>query len=382
MIGGIFIKNLKIIKNSNIKHLFNIILLKKLNYKNFLEVKLKKILLVITLFLLGTMAFANSSSKNNTLYIYNWAEYIPEDVYTEFQKEFGVKIVEDTYSTNEELFTKLKAGGDGYDIVIPSADYYEIMIKENMLEKLDKSKISTFSNIDEDILKKVQEFDPNNDYGVPYVIGPTIIAVNTKYVTNYPEDFSIFEREDLKGKMTLLDDMRELMTSALAIDGHSQTTNEEKDIAAAAERIKGWKKNIAKFDSESFGKGFANGDFWVVHGYIDNILRELDEEGVKNTKFILPKIGGTSYIDSMVILKTAPNKDLAHKFIEFIHRPEIYARIADYLDAPSLNTKAREYMKTTPTFTIEEVKNATILRDINESLELQNQYWEEILLSN
>lgn len=342
---------------------------------------MKKTLLIITLFLVGAVAFA-SSKKSDTLYIYNWAEYIPAEVYKEFEKEYNVKVVEDIYSTNEELFTKLKAGGDGYDIVIPSADYYEIMIKENMLEKIDKSKISTFSNIDTDILAKLHDFDPNNDYGVPYVIGPTIIAVNTKYVTDFPEDFSIYERGDLKGKMTLLDDMREVMTSALAMDGHPQTTTNEDHIAAAAQRIKKWKRNIAKFDAESFGKGFANGDFWVVHGYIDNILRELDEEGIKNTKFILPKVGGTAYIDSMVILKNAPNKDLAHKFIEFIHRPEVYAKIADYLDAPSLNTKAREYMKTTPTFSIEEVKNAQILRDINESLDLQNEYWQDILLSD
>ena len=330
---------------------------------------------------MGVVSFG-SSRTSNVLYIYNWAEYIPTEVYKEFEEEYGVRIVEDIYSTNEELFTKLKAGGDGYDIVIPSADYYEIMIKENMLEKIDKSEISTFSNIDTSILEKLQDFDPNNEYGVPYVIGPTIIAVNTKYVTDFPEDFSIYEREDLRGKMTLLDDMREVMTSALAIEGHLQTTANEEHIAAAAERIKIWKRNIAKFDSESFGKGFANGDFWVVHGYIDNILRELDEEGLENTKFILPKVGGTAYIDSMVILKTAPNKDLAHKFIEFIHRPEIYGVIADYLDAPSLNVEARKHMETTPTFSIEDLESAQILRDINESLNLQNEYWQEILLSN
>jgi len=333
-------------------------------------------LLVLTLASCGE----KKALEEKKLYIYNWAEYIPTEVYAAFEKETGIKIVEDTYSTNEELFTKLKAGGDGYDIVVPSADYYEIMIKENMLEKLDKSKISTIKNIDPGIMAKMQDFDPGNDYGVPYVIGPTVIAINTKYVKDWPDDYSIFEREDLRGKMTLLDDMREVMTSALAMEGYPQTVGDEAAIAKAAERVKLWKKNIAKFDSESFGKGYATGEFWVVQGYIDNITRELDEETAANTKYLLPSKGGVAYIDSFVILKKAPHKDAAHKFIEFIHRPEIYAQIADYLSCPSLNVPAREKMETTPVFTIEEIQKAQILRDINETLELQNKYWQQIML--
>ncbi|MDR3258448.1 MAG: extracellular solute-binding protein [Fusobacteriaceae bacterium] len=340
---------------------------------------LKKILLV-GLLIISLVSCQEKKSEDKTLYIYNWAEYIPTEVYDQFEKETGIKIVEDTYSTNEELFTKLKAGGDGYDLVIPSADYYEIMMKENMLEKLDKSKISTFKNINGEILNKLQEFDPNNDYGIPYVINPTVIAINTKYVHDYPTDFTIFEREDLRGRMTLLDDMREVMTAALAMDGNLQTTKEESAIAKAAERVKAWKKNIAKFDSESFGKGFATGEFWVVHGYIDNISREIDDEMKENTKFILPTTGAVACIDSFVLLKTAPHKDAAHKFIEFIHRPEIYAIIADYLNCPSINVPAEELMKTEPEFTIEEINKAQILRDIYDTLEIQNKYWQEIML--
>jgi len=340
----------------------------------------KKLFVVFLLILVLAACGEKKEAVEQKLYIYNWAEYIPTEVYKEFEKETGIKIVEDTYSTNEELFTKLKAGGDGYDLVVPSADYYEIMMKENMLEKIDKSKISTFQNIDSSILEKMREFDPQNDYGVPYVIGPTIIAINTDFVKEYPDDYSIFEREDLRGKMTLLDDMREVMTAALAMEGYPQTVSDETAIAKAADRIKKWKENIAKFDSESFGKGYATGEFWVVQGYIDNITRELDDEMLKKTKLLLPSTGGVAYIDSFCILKKAPHKEAAHKFIEYIHRPEVYAKIADYLSCPSLNVPAREKMETDPVFDIEELKKAQILRDIHETLELQNKYWQQIML--
>jgi spermidine/putrescine transport system substrate-binding protein len=280
------------------------------------------------------------------------------------------------------MFTKLKAGGTGYDIVVPSADYVEIMMKEKMIDKLDKSKLSTLKNINPLVLEKLQYFDPNNDYEVPYVMGATVIAVNTQYVKDYPRDYSIYNRSDLQGRMTLLDDMREVMTSALDMLGYSQNVEDEKAIAQAAEMVKGWKRNIAKFDAESFGKGFANGDFWVVQGYPDNIFRELDENERKKVDFIIPEKGGTAYVDSFVILSNAPNKEAAYKFIEYIHRPEVYARLADILETPSINIPAKELMKVKPLYEIEDMKNAQVLRDIHNTLDLQNKYWQEVLIAN
>ena len=342
---------------------------------------MKKILLAIAL-VFTLAACGKSESNKNVLYLYGWADYIPPEIYQEFEKETGIKVVEDIYSSNEEMFTKLKAGGTGYDIVVPSADYVEIMMKEKMIDKLDKSKLSTLENIDPMVTGKLHFFDPDNDYEVPYVMGATGIAVNTQYVKDYPRDYSIFNRSDLKGRMTLLDDMREVMTSSLGMLGYPQNTEDEKAIAQAAEMVKGWKRNIAKFDAESFGKGFANGDFWVVQGYPDNIFRELDAAEREKVDFIIPEKGGTAYVDSFVILSNAPNKDAAYKFIEYIHRPEVYAKIADILETPSINIPARELMKIEPLYQIEDMKDAQVLRDIHNTLELQNRYWQEILIAN
>ncbi|MGX6591776.1 extracellular solute-binding protein [Cetobacterium ceti] len=343
---------------------------------------MKKIILLLSMiFMLAACGGKGDKEKaNNVLYVYEWADYIPKQIFEKFEKETGIKVVEDIYSSNEEMFAKLKAGGKGYDLVIPSTDYAEIMMNEGMLEKIDKNQIPNFKNIDPIVLDKLHYFDKDNNYAVPYVMGATVIAVNKKYVKDYPRDYTIFERKDLAGRMTLLDDMREVMTSALGTLGYPQNTTSEKEIAQAADLVKQWKKNIAKFDSESYGKGFANGDFWVVQGYAENIYVELDPDQKKDTDFIIPEKGGTSYIDSFVLLKDSKNKEAAYKFLNFINEPENYALICDHLGLPSINVPARKLVTKKPMYTIEDLKNTQTLRDIKSTLDLQNKYWQQILV--
>lgn len=139
------------------------------------------------------------------------------------------------------MYTKLKAGGDGYDIVMPSSDYVEIMMKEGMIEKLDKQNFN-FGKYSSFYYEKLQTFDTNNDYAVPYNTSVTVIAVNKMFVKDYPKSFDIYNRKDLQGRMTLLDDMRELMTSALAIHGYDQKTSSIEAMEKAKQTILAWKK--------------------------------------------------------------------------------------------------------------------------------------------
>lgn len=342
---------------------------------------MKKIILTVLASLM--MVACGKDEKKEKLYLYGWADYIPAYVYEDFEKETGIRVIEDIYSSNEEMYTKIKAGGEGYDLIVPSSDYYAIMMKEGMLEKLDKSLIENIKNIDDEYMQKIREFDPENDYGVPYALGLTVLAVNTKYVKDFPRDYTIYEREELQGRMTLLDDMREVFTPALALNGYKQDADSVEAMEKAKETILKWKKNIAKFDSESFGKGFANGDFWVVQGYPDNIFRELSEEERENVDLVIPPGDqGYSAIDSFVIPKTAKNKENAMKFINYVHRPDVYAKMMDYLELPSMNVPARELMEVEPLYSIEDAKSAQLLMDMGEKLNIQNKYWQEILIAN
>ena len=342
---------------------------------------MKKIfLMLLSIF---TLISCGESRDENTLYVYSWADYIPQFVYSDFEAETGIKVVEDIYSSNEEMYTKIKAGGEGYDIIMPSADYYEIMMKEDMLAKLDKAQLENIQYIDDVYMAKLREFDPENDYGVPYMRGITCIAVNKKFVKDYPKDYTIYNREDLAGRMTLLDDMREVLVPALALNGYKQDADSVEAMDKAKAIILDWKKNIAKFDSESYGKGFANGDFWVVQGYPDNIYRELSEEDRENVDFIIPPgEQGYSSIDSFVILKDSKNYDKALQFINYIHRPDVYAKISDAIEIPSINLEADKLVTKKPLYDVSKTKDAQLLRDIGDKLDIQNKYWQEILIAN
>jgi spermidine/putrescine transport system substrate-binding protein len=335
------------------------------------------VLLVSLLFLQAQVPCADTPK----LYIFNWSYYIPDDVLKDFEKQFSVKLVYDVYSSNEEMYTKLKAGGGGYDVVFPSGDYVSIMIKENMLEKLDKSKLPNFKHLDESILVKIG-FDKDNAYSVPFVMGAAGIAVNKKYVKDYPRNYHIYERADLKGRMTLLDEPREVIGNALKTLGYSCNSTSEKELQEAKALVLKWTANIMKFDSESFGKSFAAGEFWVVNGYGENVFNEIDEDMKKDIDFFIPDTGGTMYLDNMVILKGSKNLELAYKFINFIHEPKIYARIMDYLSLPSVNVAARELVTSEPIYLPRDLLKCELEEDLGENLELWNKLWQEIRIGN
>jgi spermidine/putrescine transport system substrate-binding protein len=333
---------------------------------------------IIFILMLLALIGCGKEEQKNELYLFNWSDYIPDEVITDFEDETGIKVIADYYSSNEEMYAKIKAGGDGYDITVPSTDYAEIMMKQGMLEKIDRSKISNLKELNEDIGSKIS-FDKNHDYIIPYSVGATGIAVNTKYVKDFDRSFNIYNRKDLKGKMTLLDDMREVMSSALIIAGHSPESSDPEDLADAQKIILGWKENILKFDSESFGKGFSNGEYLVVHGYYENIIAHMTDEQAENMVFFIPQKGAQMYIDSMVILKGSKNVENAYKFMNYIYRPEVYVKITDYLETPSINIGANKLRETKPVYDIEDLKDAYLMKDLGKALAPQSEVWNEIL---
>jgi len=324
---------------------------------------------------------AGSGPKPNgeeTLYIYNWTYYTPQSVKEKFEKEFDVTIEEDNFDSNEMMYAKIQSGGSNWDIVFPSCDYVSIMIKQGMLEKIDKSQIPNLENIDPELIKRL-DYDPNMDYSVPYYWGAAGVTVNTEKVPEFEKSWNIFARTDLKGKMTMLDDMREVMGDALKFLGYSVNTKNKNQIIAARDLIeKQWKPNIARFDADSFGKNYAMGSFWVVQGYPEVVFEEIDDNSklMKNTVFFIPKEGGPAYIDSMCILKGAENVDLALKFINFIHRPDIYAEFCDAFRFPStVNVPARELLKKKPMYEASDLLNTELKEDLGPALDDYNKAW-------
>ena len=320
-----------------------------------------------------------AAGQQRKLYVYNWTYYTPDSVIQKFEKEYNCKVVYDSFPSNEEMFAKIKAGGSDYDLCFPSGDYVSIMIKEGMLAPIDKSKLANLKNIDPAVLARC-DFDPGNQYSIPYYMGAAGIAVNKTKVGKFDESWSIFSRKDLKEKMVMLDDMREVMGDALAYLGKSVNSTSDADIAAATRLVnETWKPNLLKFDAEAFAKGFAAGEFWVAQGYAESIYAELDPSKRSEVAFFIPKEGGPMYIDSMVMLKNAKNKDLALSFIDFIHRPEIYAEFVDAFGFPATcNVPARALKKGDMWYRAEDLAACELKKDVGADLEKYNKAWQQI----
>jgi spermidine/putrescine transport system substrate-binding protein len=322
-----------------------------------------------------------SCDSRQRLYIYNWTYYTPDSVIEKFEREYNVRVIYDEFASNEDMYAKLRASRGrhaSYDIVFPSKDFVPIMIRQGMLERIDKTKLSNLGNIDPEILR-IADYDPNMEYSVPYFYGAAGVIVNTARVPVYEESWSIFAREDLRGRMTMLDDMREVIGGALAFLGHSVNTTDPFEIIAARDHVNNtWKRNLVRFDSEAFGKGYANGEFWVVHAFPEAIYEEIldNPQLMRDTVFFIPREGGPSYIDSMCILKGARNIDLAHKFIDFIHRPEIYAEFVDTFGLPAtVNVPARRYKRGHSFYSAEDLLNTEIVGDVGPAIDLYTNAW-------
>jgi len=334
--------------------------------------------------LLLALALVGSCGKEvPTLYVYNFTVYMPSEVLRAFEKKYGVRVVYEEYTTNEEMLTKLQSGAAGYDVVFPSGDHVSIMAKLGLLEPLDKTQLGNFSNLDAGVLSRIR-FDPGNRYSMPYLMGAAGIAVNKAKVKAFEPSFTVFDRADLKGRMTLLDDMREILGAALRLKGHSVNTTNEAELLEAKKTVMGWKKNIQRFDAESFGKAFAAGEFWVVSGYAENVWKALEgnEPMKSNTVFFLPREGGSMYMDNMVILKSSRHKELAHRFLQFVHEPEVYARIAMHFQLPSVNRAADRFITNTPHYRLSDLDRFEFKEDLGPAVERYNRIWQEIRVEN
>ena len=195
------------------------------------------------------------------------------------------------------------------------------MRDKGMLESLNLSLIPNAKLVDKVWLEKTS--DPTMAHSVPYMVSFTVLGYHTEKVGEAEASWALLEREDLKGKITMLDDMRETIGAALKYLGYSANTTKDEELAAARDQVIKWKKNLAKFDNEQYKNGLASGEYALVHGYNGDLMQVANEtEGIA---IALPKEGFLASVDHMVIPKGSKNVELAHKFINFMHDPAVAA---------------------------------------------------------
>ncbi len=322
-----------------------------------------------------------AKKSEEVLYLYNWTYYTPEKVIEKFENEFKCKVKLDSYSTCEEMYSKLRAGAKGYDVVVPSNDFVSIMIKQGMLQKINKAKISNSNKINPGVLR-MMDFDPDMTWCVPYALSATGIMVNkAKAPSDYARDYSVLSDSRFAGHATMMDDAREVFGTALLSLGFDMNSLHDGELKKAFNLVNNeWKPNLVKFDAEAFGKSFANGDFWLCQGYPEIVYGEVDETRWDDTiDFFIPECGSPATLDCMVILKDAPHAELANEFINFFHRPENYALFIDEFRYPCVvNTQALDYVTTKPMYKAEQALNCTLKADLGDGLDKYHELWQQI----
>lgn len=283
----------------------------------------------------------DKSKLSQELNIYNWFDYIGETTLADFEKEFGVKINYDTYDNNEALLAKLQTGAVGYDIIIPSDYMVRIMIKEGMLAPLDFKNIPNFKNIN----KKFQNlpFDPENKYSVPYQWGTTGFAYNTKYIPEQLDSWATLFDEKYKGKITMLNEARDVIGSVLKYLGYSLNSMNEAELTQAKELLIKQKPLIKAYTADQAKPMLISEEAWISHIYSGDAFAAASEN--EAVQYIIPKEGSAIWVDNMCIPKSAPHTYTAEVFINYILRPEVSAGISNYTFFASPSAAALEHIQ-------------------------------------
>jgi ABC-type spermidine/putrescine transport system, permease component II len=273
------------------------------------------IAMVLSVFVLNRPA-TKGKYEGQTLHIYNWGEYTGENIIAEFEKETGAKVIMDLFDSNEQMYIKV-ANGESYDILIPSDYMIERLIQEDLLQKLDKSKITCLDLINDDV--KGLPYDPNNDYSVPYFWGTVGIIYDKTKVSQEDlenEGYNIFKNQKYKGDIYLYDSERDSFMMALKALGYSMNTNDEKELKEAYD----WLIDCVQTMNTEI----------VTDEIIDNMVQGRKAFGLiysgdatyvmsenENMGFFMPESGTNLWSDGMVIPRNAKNVELAHEFINF-----------------------------------------------------------------
>ncbi len=341
--------------------------------------KRKIIALLVTTVLL-TMLFSGCGKQDSgeKLYLYNWTEYIPQEVYDAFEEETGIKVIESTFSSNEEMLAKLTAGGsEQYDLVMASNYVVEAMIKQELIRPIHKENLENLGNISPTALD--QDFDPDNQYSIPFMSTITVITVNREKCKELGVEIHTFDdllNPALENNIVAVDDVREIVGIALKAQGQDSNSQDQATIEATLPWLLKLQSNIKAYDSDSAKTLLAAND--VAVGIVYNTDAGMAIKENPDIDVVFTEEPCQISMDNYVMSANAKNEENAEKFLDFIHRPEIYKMMLDefpsvclndaalalmdseYLDNPGSNVDASEIARAT---LIEEVGDAVTWYD-------------------
>ncbi len=305
--------------------------------------------------------FAVAQEEEKVLNIYNWSDYIAEDTIRNFEKETGIRVRYDNFDNNEIVHAKLVAGKTGYDIVIPSSNWAKLQIDGGLLRKLDKSQLPNLKHMDAAVLAQLARMDPGNEHMVNWLWGYTTVGINVDKVkaalgsTPMPDNVwdLVFKPEYISKLkscgVSFLDSATEVVPAALHYLGKPSFSKSPGDYAQAAALLKSVRPFVTLFSSSGYINDMAGGSICVALGWSGDIgqaaQRALAGKTGQNIQTLIPKTGGLLFFDVMVIPTDAARPGNAHKFINYIMRPEVHASLTNKVLYANPNVESKKFVK-------------------------------------
>lgn len=283
-----------------------------------------------------------ASAPAQVVNVYNWSDYIDPQTLPEFEAATGIDVRYDVYDSNDVLEGKLLAGNTGYDIVVPTGNFFEVQRKAGLFQPLDKSRLSNYGNLDPAILAKIEPLDPGNDYAVPYAWGTNGLGINLDAVKARIEDppldsWDLLFDPQYASKLadcgiTVLDaadEVNEIALNYLGLPYGSEDLGELKQSMGVVEKIRPY---IRYFHSSQYIDDFANGEVCLVLGWSGDLYQAINDavDGL-SLDYVIPKEGTIVWFDLLAIPADAPHVENAHALIDHLLRAEVAARITNHI---------------------------------------------------
>ena len=303
----------------------------------------------------------HAQDEEKVLNIYNWSDYIADDTIKNFEKETGIKVRYDNFDSNEILHAKLVAGKTGYDVVVPSSNWARMQIQGDLFMKLDKSKIPNLKNIDPAVAAQLAKIDPGNTYVVDWLWGYTTVGINVDKVkaalggAPLPDNvWDLVFKPEYMSKLkscgvSFLDSGDEVIPAALHYAGKPRVTTNAADYQQALTMLKGVRQYVTLFSSSGYINDMADGSVCLALGWSGDIniarQRAIDNKTGQKIEALLPKNGGLLFFDVMAIPKDAPHPGNAHKWINYILKPEVDAGLTNKVFYANPNKESKKFIE-------------------------------------
>lgn len=320
-----------------------------------MKTQLTKATLLLTASMLTGAVQAEESQS--VVRIYNWIEYLPQQILDDFEKETGIHPIYDVFDSPQMLESKLLTGNSGYDVAFPSSTSLQRYINAKAIQPLDKSLLDNSNHLDADVMQSLENNDPGNDYAIPYMWGTTLIGYNRDAIAKAlgpdvdMDTWDIIFKEENISKLKecgvgLLDAPDEIMPIALNYLGLPSHSTEKGDYAQARDLLLSIRPYVKYFNSARYGMDLANGNLCLAVGWsggmaLANKIARASNNGI-DVQMSLPREGVPFWSDVMVIPSNAPHLDEAHQFINYMLRPDVIARASNATGYPNANKDATD----------------------------------------